>query len=341
MRGVVGTLLCVLASHEARAQRNAAHPGMSRLDSLRFTISAVPRDERLARTLLARAVARDTFPGLPRPREHVEIVIAPDAERFREWIGPSAPEWGAAIAIPENHTIVMQGSRAGARDGDPAVTLRHELAHMALHEALGDLPPRWFDEGYASFAAGEWGRDDVLAANVALVLRGVPALDELDALFSGGEARAQRGYALAHRAIAELAGLDPARGLSLFFPYWRDSRSFEQAMRRAFGVTSTEFEHRWQTVTRRRYGALALVADLSLASVLLLVLVGPLWISRVRRDRRRLADMLAAERAQELRDRESAIAAFLAGPDAPPAPHAPRAPHAPKAPDLPNAPDAE
>ena len=289
---------------------------MRRLDTLRFSISFVEHDERLARTLLARAASNDSFPGLPQPRDRADILLAPDAATFRAWIGPSVPEWGVAIAVPEEHTIVMQGSRAGARDGDPAVTLRHELAHLALRETMGDLPPRWFDEGYAAYAAGEWGRDEVLATNVALVLRGVPALDELDALFAAGEARATRGYALAHRAVAELAGLDRERGLSLFFSYWRETKSFEQAVRRAFGMTSSAFEERWQKVTRRRYGALALVADLSIASVLMLIFVGPLWISRMSRDRRRMADMRAAEAAQELRDRDSAIAALLG--EAPP-----------------------
>ena len=78
--------------------------------------------------------------------------------------------------------------------------LRHELAHLALHERLGDLPPRWFDEGYASVAAREWRRDDVLAANVALALRGTPSLDQLDESFSrrlGGGAVGVRARATA------------------------------------------------------------------------------------------------------------------------------------------------
>ena len=60
--------------------------------------------------------------------------------------------------------------------GDPREVLRHELAHLALHEYLGDLPPRWFDEGYASYAAREWSREDALSANVALAIRGTPTL---------------------------------------------------------------------------------------------------------------------------------------------------------------------
>lgn len=284
-----------------------------RLDSARFTFFALPRDLPLARSLLAEAVARDTFPGLSRPQTRAVIVIAPDARRFREWIGPAAPEWGAAVAMPELHRIVMQGSRASSKAGDPRVTLRHELAHLALEEAMGELPPRWFDEGYASFASGESGRDELLATNLALAVRGLPSLDELDALFTGGESRAQEGYALSQRAVAELAALDPARGLTLLFRYWRETRSLDQGVRRAYGVTETEFETRWKVATRRRYGALAVVADVTIAALFLLLVIGPLWLIRRQRDRRRLAALRAADDAAERREAEGALAAMLAG----------------------------
>jgi hypothetical protein len=263
------------------------------------------------RSLLAAAVERDSFPWLPRPRARVVIAIAPDERRFREWIGPAAPEWGAAIAFPAQRTIIMQGRTAGSDAGDPRVVLRHEIAHLALDEALGDLPPRWFHEGYASVAAGEWGREEVLATSVALLLRGMPTLDSLDATFGGGASRADAAYALAHRAVAELAALDPERGLTLFFDYWRDTRSLEIAIRRAFGMTQAQFEERWRQRTRRQYGALAIAADLSLAAALLMLIVVPLYMARRRRDRRRLEAMRAADAAAERAARESALAALL------------------------------
>ncbi len=266
------------------------------------------------------SLQRDTFPGLPRPKQHARVLIAPDAIHFRDAIGPTAPEWGAAIAIPERGQVVMQGSRASSAAGDPRSTLRHELAHLALHEYLGDIPPRWFDEGYASYAAGELERDDVLATNVALVFRGIPSLDSLDSFFAGGESQAQIAYALARRAVAEIAALDPARGLSLFFTYWKETRSLNQALRKAYGVTESGFEERWRTGTRRRYGALALFADLSLAVVLFLLVLGPLWMIRRQRDGRRLELMRAADAVQERREREDALNALLYGEGPPPAP---------------------
>ena len=81
-----------------------------RFDRGRFTVLAYPSDRQLGQSLLAAATAHDTFPGLPRPRQQVVIAVAPDRARFRAWIGPNAPEWGAAVAFPESRRIVMQAS---------------------------------------------------------------------------------------------------------------------------------------------------------------------------------------------------------------------------------------
>ena len=134
--------LCLLArlGGPSLSAQSAPAPGI-RLDAGRFTVVADARDARLARTLLTAAQANDTFPGLPRPRAHVLIAVAPNADRFRQWVGPHAPEWGAAIAIPDEQRLVLQGGRAGSDAGDPVVVLRHELAHLALHERMGRLPP--------------------------------------------------------------------------------------------------------------------------------------------------------------------------------------------------------
>lgn len=268
-----------------------------RLDVGRFSILALPQDRRLALALLAAAVRRDTFPGLPRPQAHVVISVAPDGHHFRELVGPAVPEWGAAVALPASQRIIVQGGAASLAAGDPVATLRHELAHLALHEYLNDLAPRWFDEGYASYAANELTRDDALAANIALALRGVPTLASLDSGLVATEGEAAVSYALAYRAVADLARLDPERGLTLLFQYWRSTGSLDAAVREAYGEPLDTFEAQWRSRTRRRYGALALVSDLAFATVIFLTLLAPLYVARRRRDRARLAALQAAEAA--------------------------------------------
>jgi hypothetical protein len=294
----------------------SADEAPERLDRGRFTAVFFPDERLMAKSLLDAAIGSDTFPGLPRPQQHVLLALAPDRRRFRDWVGPGAPEWGAAITFPESRRIVMQGRSAGADAGDPREVFRHELAHLALHEYLGDLPPRWFDEGYASYAAREWTREDALSANVALAVRGTPNFDELDDEFSAGSTTAQNAYALAYRAVVELASLDTVHGLSRFFVAWRRDQSMDQAMRETYGLTLTGFEQRWQQRTRRRYGALALVSDVTIGGAILLLLLVPLHLARRHRDRRRMAALIAADEAADKAARESVLEALLRGDDA-------------------------
>jgi hypothetical protein len=291
----------------ARAQSAAP----VRLDRGRFTIVAYPRDATLARSILDEAVAHDTFPGLPRPREHVLIAIAPDMARFREWAGPGAPEWGAALAFPDLRRIVLQGSSAGASAGNPLEVVRHELAHLALHEYLGDIMPRWFDEGYASYVAHEFTRGDAFAANLALALQGVPTLAQLNSYFEGGASTAQAGYALAASAVSDMAALDHGRGLSRVFADWKATGSLNLALREADGVTLDGFQADWRRRARRRYGALTLMEDLTLIGILFLVFVFPLWLARRGRDRARFRALQAADDAAEEAERQRALADLL------------------------------
>src|SRR5690606_27522439 len=106
---------------------------------------------------------------------------------------------------------------------------------------------------------------------------------------------AQGAYALSHRAVAELAALDPERGLSLFFEHWRETGRLDPAIRRAYGITLDGFEDRWRSRTRRRYGALALVGELTMGAGFALLVVLPLYVLRRRRDRERWAAIRLAD----------------------------------------------
>lgn len=304
---VVAPLVALLAATApVRAQE-----GPVRMTKGRFTVVANPDNVPLARSLLDYALRSDTFPGLPRPRALVTVSIAADERQFRRLIGPTVPEWGRAVAFPHANRIVMQGRGAGSRAGDPIEVLRHELAHLALHETLGDLTPRWFDEGYASYAAREWSREDALRTNLALVIRGTPTLDQLERWFSGGASRAEAAYALSYRAVAELAELDQQRGLTVLFREWARTEKLDTAIRNAYGLTLAGFERRWRDRTRRRYGGLAVLADVTVGALLVVLAVLPLYVARRRRDRRRMAALVAADEAAERAARESAIATFL------------------------------
>ncbi len=277
-----------------------APPGALRLDRGRVTIIHYPGDATLAAAALAAAVSRDSFPWLPRATTHVVIMIAPDAAVFREWAGQAAFPWTAALTFVAQHRVVMQGHRAPGDVGDPLQVLRHELAHVALYDYIGTMAPRWFEEGYASYAAGEERNQGFLATNGALLFRRMPSLAALDTLLaspSGNEARA--GYALSLRAVSTLAAIDRVHGLAPLLEAWKARGSFDLAMRRAYAQTAENFEAGWQQETRWGFAFLAVAADSALGGIVLVLLLVPLYRMRRRERRQQLAEMRQREAIAE------------------------------------------
>ena len=83
------------------------------------------------------------------------------------------------------------------------------------------------------------------------------------------------------------------------------------AMRKAYGLTQSTFESDWRARTMRRYGTLAVIANLSVIGALFAFLLVPLLWTRRRRDRKRMSVLRVAEAESERRARASALEALL------------------------------
>ena len=162
--------------------------------------------------------------------------------------GGRAPGWGVGLAFPKARTIVLRADQP-----DPPSTLRHELAHLALHGAVRGRVPLWFDEGYASWAAGEWERIELLHLGVALAGIAPPDLRTLDAMLRGSERTADIAYALATSAVLELARRNPAGTLNALLAELENGTDFDSAVLRTTGLTVDRFEVSWQHAVRSRY----------------------------------------------------------------------------------------
>ena len=159
------------------------------------------------------------------------------------------PAWGAGFAVPGARIIVI---RADA--GDPYGTLRHELAHVALHRKVRSRLPLWFDEGYAVIAAGEYGRIEALQLNLTVIAGRVPDLRGVDGALRGATtADARTAYALAASAVLELARRNPARSLDPLLARLSAGESFDAAVEATTGLTVDRFDEVWHRSVRRRY----------------------------------------------------------------------------------------
>jgi hypothetical protein len=187
------------------------------------------------------------------------------------------------VAVPAARTILLRADQQ-----DVYLTLRHELAHLALHDAVRVRVPLWFDEGYASWAAGEWGRLALLELNLAVVRGAVPDLSSLDASLRGSASSADAAYALAVSAVAELARRNPSGSLAPLLQRLAAGEDFGASVQATTGLTLSRFEEEWGRSVRKRYSlATWLVAGGGWGIVA--VLVWALIRMRRQRDRARRA----------------------------------------------------
>jgi Peptidase MA superfamily len=213
------------------------------------TAVAWPGQLGLATDLARRAAEPAEWPGLGRHApDPLRLILVPDARRMDSLASGRAPAWGAAIALPGSRTILLR-----ADVEDLYQTLRHELAHLALHHAVAVRVPLWFDEGYASWAAGEWDRFGSVELNLAVVRGVLPDLRSLDGALRGSASTADVSYALAASAVAELARRNPSRSLSPLMQRLQAGSDFEAAVLATTGLTMPQFESEWRRTLRRRY----------------------------------------------------------------------------------------
>jgi Peptidase MA superfamily len=242
------------------------------------------------------------LPGLPDSLPSgVSVTLTASEAAFDAVAGTSVPEWRAAVSIPGRSLMVVP-TREGRSlvDVEGRRTLRHEWAHLGLHQYLGgSLIPRWFDEGYAEWASGGWDASRAWRLRILLALGRTPPLDSLSLAWPRDEVSAEAAYLLGASAVAFLLQESGPRGLRLFLERWRSSHSFETALRSTFGLTSGQFEEAWRRDVRKRYGWLFVFSHSAvfwMAMALLLLVI-------VRLRRRQNREHLARLRAEEIPDR--------------------------------------
>ncbi|MGH7627844.1 MAG: peptidase MA family metallohydrolase [Gemmatimonadales bacterium] len=253
--------MSVLVASQLSAQ--GSEPIVLRAGSV--TAVAWPAQRALARNLAEVAARPADWPGLGRTAPGpLTLIVAPDEATVDSITRGRAPAWGVGFADPGSRTILL---RADAPDVHR--TLRHELAHLALHDRVRVRVPLWFDEGYAGWAAGEWQRLGGLALNLTVARGAVPELSALDGELRRSPGSVGPAYALAMSAVLELARRHPDGSLEPLLDRLAEGEEFETAVRATTGLPLTRFEDAWRRAVRARYtiatwlvagGAWALVA---------------------------------------------------------------------------------
>ncbi len=273
------------------------------------------------------------LPGLPPELLNapplIHVYLARDPARFDSLTGGRAPEWGAGVALPDAGVIVVPGySSQRLAPTDLPRVLRHELAHVALQRYLGSAPvPRWFSEGYATWAAGQLDTDAAWLLRLAFLTQRAPPLDSLALDWPRARTDARIAYLLSASAVDFLHDQGGDRALRMFLERWQTTRSFDRALRETYGLTPGQLERYWSRSVRRQYGWLLFLAQSVVIWMIAGALVVGLYLLRRRRNRARLVHL----RANEIPDRPAYWLGEEHGPDQPDADGEDRSDSAPRA----------
>ncbi|HZJ67927.1 MAG TPA: hypothetical protein VFD36_30695 [Kofleriaceae bacterium] len=249
-------------------------------------------------------VAADLL-DLPVPRA-IEVRLVRDARDLAAVApaGRGAPAWAIGVAYPDLG-VVSVATRRGPTLTDPAATLRHELAHIALGSALGERAPRWLHEGFAYQHSAEWSweRTETLAGMAWF--HSIIPLDQLDMTFPREELPASRAYAESYDFVGYLSRRGRWEDRSDDGDRWPFRRflrevgqrgDLDAAAQHAFGKPLRELFEEWRAELGERY----MFAPIGLLGLALWVLCAGLlalaWWRRRRQNRRRLAQWDVEER---------------------------------------------
>jgi hypothetical protein len=296
LRAIAAPVLLFLVALPVRAQQTSPE---LHVDTVSFhgdivLVHSRASAARLNREFAEYIAAMPPLPGLPAANTAaaapINVYLAGDESDFAAMTGGAAPHWGAGIAQPDSGIIVLPGytsRRAGVQDLGPVI--RHEIAHIELQRALSGLRiPRWFTEGYAVWSAGQLDPDAGWYLRVAFITQRAPPLDSLELSWPRGEADARVAYLLSASAVSFLYSLGPDSAFAALIESWRDTGSFETALRSTYRISSTQFEQLWAKDVRRNYGWLLFVAQGSVIWLFFTIVAVVLVAIRRRRDRQRL-----------------------------------------------------
>jgi hypothetical protein len=225
------------------------------------------------------------------------------------------PKYAAGVAYPALRTALLSLQAPVTWEAtDLALTLRHELVHIALDEATANHHvPRWFNEGLAMHESGElrWSRLETLW-HATLANRLLP-LVELDQAFPSDGSEVGLAYAESADVVRFLMrDSDRARFGSLI-QRLRGGAAFDRALEDAYGTDGRKLEYEWREDVGHHFGLLPILTGGGFIWTLTVALAVAAWVRKQRKAKAKLAQW-----AREEAEADAAMAAAQATPQAEP-----------------------
>lgn len=343
LAALVALVIALASGGEARADGGAVQPHDVPMvvASTKVTIPPVPASyvvehhgwlelayppaarERVAPLLRdADAVKAQLSEALGQPvLDHVEVRVAPtfaDMARLAPVEIPP-PEYAVGVAYNGMHFVLLtMMAPRGAEGTDLEAVFRHELAHVALEDAVkGHHVPVWFNEGLAMHLAGE-KLERVYDLWRATTQGSLLPVADLDRSFPRNPLEVSIAYAQSADFVGFLGSRTDLPRFHSLIERLGEGQTFDRAANDAYGADLRKLEYQWRSNLEKRFSVLPLLTG---GGFIWVLVMGGLVYAYVKKRRRAkkildrwereeaLEDALAARRAEAERE----LALGLAG----------------------------
>jgi hypothetical protein len=267
-------------------------------------VAAILRDADGVKAELTKALGQPVL-------EHVTVRVAPTASDMVRLAPADAPppEYASGVAYHGLHLVLLTMMQPrGAEAVDLDEVFRHELAHVALEDAVqGKHVPVWFNEGLAISLSGEHAAARMQTLWSSTLSGTLLPLADLDRSFPRDNFEVSIAYAESADFMRFLTRKSDHFRFTSMIARVREGQTFERAVAEAYGSDLRRLEFEWHGDLERRFSVIPVLTG---GGVVWAIVMGVLVAAYVRRRRRSKAILARWEREEAIED--ARIAAKLA-----------------------------
>jgi Peptidase MA superfamily len=264
--------------------------------SIRERVQPLIADAAAARTSLMEWVGQPVL-------SEVRVMVARTPGEMATLAPPNAPypDYAAGVAYPEIGLVLLTIKPVHPNSAqDLNEVFRHELAHVALEDAVGGRPvPRWFNEGFAVLASGETSFVRMQTLFTATVSDNLLSLAQLERSFPSDESEASIAYAQAADVVRFLVKREERHRFRGLVSRLRDGETMDSALLNSYGEETSTLESEWRDEVSRRYTFYPVLFSGSLIWAGTLGLFGLGWHRKKRKARATLLRWATEEAAED------------------------------------------
>jgi Peptidase MA superfamily len=274
----------------------------------------------------AQAFRGEVMGRLGRPvlnRVEVRLAVDSDAMKALAPEGAPYPAYATGVAYSRLGLVLLNAApTAGGAPDELKETFRHELAHVALHDAIGGTSvPVWFNEGLAIHLSRENTFARTQALWLAVIADKLLPLATIEANFPNDAVGVPLAYAQSADIVRFLLRQEERERFGLLIKRLQRGQLFDAALYDAYGMDVYSLEQSWRADVESRYTVWPLVLGGTATTTLTMALFGLAWRRKRQKEKlayTRWAREEAVEELQKLRALGAHLRLVQSAPSTPP-----------------------